>query len=100
MASQRRQRFIIWDPRDGNGFPRRDHDGNITSDGLVGRIGRSNAFLSAYAGNLRTVCGRSTTLDELSENDTMPLEADFTLSGERGSYEIFRVSDSSVDEPK
>jgi len=42
------KKFIIWDPKD-NYRPRCDDDGNIVSDGVTGRIGEDNVYLTTYA---------------------------------------------------
>lgn len=78
-----KKRFIIWNPRDGAPF--RDDEGNITSSGLVGRIGEDNAFLRAYAG----------WPDERRPGDLevgQRIEGvKYSLSVTTGHYEIWRV---------
>ena len=91
------RRYIIWDPRDGNGFPRRDEDGNITSAGLIGVLTEDNCYLTTYATGKRReglVEYTPVSLDVLEENDHRPVIADFSLSGSKGTYEIYRVSDA------
>ena len=81
-------KYIIWDPRD-NYRPREDDDGNLVSDGLIGRVGRDNVYIRVYAqygedvkrdinGNLALEVGQF-------------VEATFCLSGEKGSYHVYRV---------
>jgi hypothetical protein len=76
--------FILWDRRDG--APRRDEDGALVSDGIVGRIGPDNVYLSGYAAY---------------PADTRPLDLDvggcipgvgYSLSGSRGTYDVYRVA--------
>ena len=100
-------RFILWDQRDCDGRgPRRDEEGRITSDGLLGRLGPSNCYLKTYAANLRrdslTAEGgyKTATLEDLEINGHEPVIADFSLSGERGTYEIYRLSDAPEKEPQ
>jgi len=78
------KRFIIWDPRDGG--PRRDEDGEIISDGLIGRVGTDNVYIKVYA-------------SYTSEPRIWDLEVGqhtpgviFNLSGQRGVYDVYRVA--------
>ena len=77
-------KFIIWDPRDG--FPRRDEDDNIISDGIIGRVGKENVYLKIYA----EYTGDKRPWD-LDVNDWID-DVVFSLSGSRGTYDIWRVS--------
>ncbi len=80
-------RFIIWDHRR-DGEPRTDDQGNITSDGLIGRIDDGNVYIRGYA-----VYAEGTVL----ENGVPVLNvggfvvATFSLSGTKGTYRIYRV---------
>jgi hypothetical protein len=82
------QKFIIWDAKDGK--PRFDEDGNITSDGLIGRVTGNNAYIKIYAEYL----DNELTFDI---NHTPKLEigeftkAKFSLSGTKGYYQVWRV---------
>lgn len=42
------KQFIIWD-RIKDGEPVRDTDGNINSNGIIGRVGMENVYFTAYA---------------------------------------------------
>ena len=89
------RRFIIWDTRDGNGSPRQEECGpsragfhrgtRIVSDGIIGRIGAENAYLTVYP--------------EYPDHDR-PTDlgvqgfitgVEFGLSGSKGTYDVFRV---------
>jgi hypothetical protein len=80
-------RYIIWDPRDGE--PRTDGDGEITSDGVIGRIGRDNVYLRGYA--------KYADGTEYGPDGAPVLEpgqfavAEFGLSGSKGTYRVYRV---------
>ena len=79
-------KYIIWDPKDGE--PRRDEDG-ITSDGLIGRVGRDNAYVRIYAafaeGTPRAPDGGVAL--EVGQFAA----ATFSLSGSKGTYHVYRV---------
>jgi len=93
------RRYIIWDSRR-DGDPRRDEDGRIISDGIIGRVSADNCYMTTYACNKRRVDVSGgelpRTLDALDENDYHPLLADFSLSGSKSTYEIYRVSDAGA----
>ncbi len=80
--------YIIWDPTDGE--PRRGEDGSFESSGLVGRVGGANAFVKVYAkydeGTRRTPDG--VPVLEVGQF----ARAEFSLSGSRGYYKVYRVS--------
>jgi hypothetical protein len=82
------QKFIIWDPRD-NYRPREDDDGNIVSDGLIGRVGRDNVYIRTYAQYGEDV-KRDINGDVILEVGQF-VEATFRLSGEKGIYRVYRV---------
>jgi hypothetical protein len=91
------KKFIIWDPRDedppGRG-PRRDEDGNITSDGLIGRVGEDNVYLTAYAGYTGRTAKPGEDWKTRTHRDLEVGEwtgADFSLSGSKGHYQVWRV---------
>jgi hypothetical protein len=78
-------KFIIWDPRD-NYRPRTDEEGNeIVSDGLLGRVGEDNVYLTTYAEYPR---GRRHT--DLAVGECVK-GVHFRLSGEHGVYDVYRV---------
>lgn len=82
------RRFIIWDPRDGNGYARWDDAGNkIISDGVLGRIGIDNVYLTAYPEwpELETRRPRDLGLNGII------CGVKYRLSGESGEYDIIRV---------
>lgn len=74
--------FIIWDQKDGE--PRRGDDGEFLTDGIIGRVGADNVYVRGYAA--------------YREGDHESLEvgqfavADFSLSGSKGTYRVYRVS--------
>ena len=75
-------RFIVWDRVDGN--PNQDDQGNITSDGILGRVAIDNVYVSVYASyqdKLHTDLG----VGECAL-------AEFNLSGSKGSYLVYRVA--------
>jgi len=80
--------FIIWDPRDG--AVRTDDDGNIISDGLIGRVGGDNVYVRVYAeyppGTPMLVNGEPAL--EVGQF----ARADFRLSGSHGRYHVYRVA--------
>ena len=78
-------KFILWDRKDGH-RPRLDDDGNVDSDGILGRIGSDNVYLTTYArypGNMRP--------NDLEVGAAIR-SVSFSLSGSSGSYDIYRVS--------
>ena len=82
-------RFILWDPRDG--YPRFDAEVDppkCVSDGLLGRVGADNVYLTVYA----------EYPDEKRPQDLEIGQAiagvGFSLSGGKGSYDIVRVADA------
>lgn len=82
------KRFILWDQRD-NFQPRMDEEGNqIVSDGLLGRVGVDNVYLTAYAqytGDKRPI--------DLEVGEAIK-DVHFRLSGEHGVYDVYRVEDA------
>ena len=77
-------RFILWSTRDG--APRRDDDGVIVSDGIVGRIGPDNVYLrgyAAYPGDVRPL--------DLAVGECIR-SVRYALSGGAGIYDVYRVS--------
>ena len=82
------QRFIIWDPRDGD-RPREDEDGNIVSDGLIGRVGPDNVYIRVYA-----EYDEKTRLDDGGAPHLAVgayAQATFRLSGQTRRYQVYRV---------
>lgn len=80
--------FIIWDPRDRHdGLPRFDDSGKIISDGILGRIGPDNVYLTAYA-NYHKDERRPGDLEVGEHIDGVG----FRLSGEHGRYDVWRVA--------
>ena len=79
-------RFILWDPRDSHDFlPRRDDDGVIISDGVLGRISADNVYLTAYAEYYDTRRPVDLAVGECIKN------VRWSLSGARGCYPVYRV---------
>jgi hypothetical protein len=80
-------KFIIWDPKDGNGLPRVDPDtGAITSDGVLGRITEDNVYLRAYP----TWPADAKPIAELEVGEPI-FGVRYTLSGGSGFYDVYRV---------
>lgn len=81
------RRFIIWDTKDdsylGSG-PRKDESGEFVSDGLIGRVGVDNVYLATYANYKDNKTHRDLDVGEC-------IWAKFTLSGESGLYQVWRV---------
>lgn len=75
--------YILWDPRDGS-LALQD-DGTIISDGLIGRIGPDNIYLTAYA---KYPTGKSYRDLDVGEGIAGVV---FSLSGSRGVYTVYRV---------
>lgn len=91
-----RKRFIIWDPKDGSV---QREAGVIVSDGVLGRLFEDNVYLTAYAkwphGPTRGLVGHGGILHPGSclEVGERIQGVVFALSGEVGSYDIYRVED-------
>ena len=86
-------KYILWDPRDGD--PRRAEDGEFISDGLIGRIGPDNVYLTTYADWPSVVLGGGTK----AWLDYRDLEVGqrirnvvYRLSGQKGVYDVWRVA--------
>jgi hypothetical protein len=77
-------RFILWDPKDGN--PRKDEEGNINTDGILGKMGPDNAYLTAYP-----VYPDETRPRDLSVGGRI-VGVKYSLSGGKGYYDIIRVA--------
>lgn len=75
--------YIIWDPKDG--APRTEA-GEFISDGIIGRVGIDNAYIKIYPSYFDNEPRRPADL-EVGESVT----ATFSLSGEMGRYQIWRV---------
>lgn len=78
------KRFILWDPKDGG--PRLDEEGKIVSDGVLGRLGEGNVYLTTYGEY---------------PDDRRPKDLDigeriagvrYSLSKSSGIYDIYRVT--------
>jgi len=84
--------FIIWDEKDG--LPRVDEDGNIISDGIIGRVGLNNVYINTYATYHRTVYQKGKPPYNMTPADLEVGEhmlASFSLSGTKGTYQVWRV---------
>lgn len=77
-------KFIIHDERD---MLQRDDNGTIISDGITGRIGADNAFLSIYA----ALPDNAPDLRSLDVGASIR-GVSFSMSGGRGVYSVLRVS--------
>jgi len=84
MGEKLVKRFILWDPKDGE--PRRNDDGDIDSDGLTGLIGEDNVYLTTYASYREGLRNNHKGL-KVGEYAI----ATFSLSGTKGTYQIWRV---------
>ena len=78
------ERFILWDKKDSHA-PRTADDGNITSDGVLGRVDEWNVYLTTYARYPGEKRHHQLEVGERIENVT------FSLSGSTGIYDIYRV---------
>lgn len=79
------KKFIIWDPKD-NYRPRCDEDGNIVSDGVIGRVTATNVYMTTYA----EYPNNSRALADLQVGEAV-YGVKFSLSGSSGIYDIYRV---------
>lgn len=88
MPTTSNPRFILWDPSDGPIRRDADDPDSIISDGILGRVGIDNVYLTIYAGYP-------------VDNDTRPRDlaigecikgVGYTLSGSSGIYDIYRVA--------
>jgi hypothetical protein len=85
-GTMEKAKFILWDPKDGE--PRTDEAGVITSDGIIGRVGRDNVYVRTYP-----------VYDDVERDieGNVSLEvggfavATFNLSGSKGRYRVYRV---------
>jgi hypothetical protein len=78
------KKFILWDKRD-NYRPRQDDDGNITSDGVIGRVDIDNVYIRVYAEYPGAMQPKNLEVGQCISNVV------FRLSGERGIYDVYRV---------
>lgn len=77
------KKFIVWDPRDGH--VRYDDEGTPISDGVIGRVGEDNVYLTTYADYGNNPRHTSLEVGQMTE-------AVFSLSGSKGYYQIHRVA--------
>lgn len=82
------RRFILWNLKDG-ATPPRSEDGSIATSGALGECHASSVYLTTYA---------------IFPDHTRPVDLDiggriqgvmYNLSGSKGTYDIYRVSDST-----
>lgn len=78
--------FILWDHKDG-GYPTRGEDGEIITDGILGRIGIDNVYLTTYGAR-----PKGTVPYEKLEVGQRVSNVRFSLSGETGYYDVYRVA--------
>jgi hypothetical protein len=75
-------RYIIWDPRDGE--PQTGDDGEIISAGVMGVLEPKSVYITVYPNY------RDDRLPNTLEVGAFSV-AEFSLSGTRGVYRIYRV---------
>jgi hypothetical protein len=78
------KRFILWSRVDGPNPPR-DERGNFLTSGSIGWVGVENVYLLTYA---KYPDGRRPEHLELGESIPNVV---FSLSAERGEYDVYRV---------
>ena len=78
-------KYILWDTRDGY-RPRCDEDGEIVSDGLLGRITVDNVYLRTYASYPDDKRPADLTVGGAIKG------VGYNLSGAKGTYDVYRVS--------
>lgn len=81
------KKFILWDLRDGP-YPPLNAEGGINTSGCIGHLTRDNVYLRAYAEGGAHL---QETLDELKVGQCRH-GVTFRLSGEKGTYDIYRVA--------
>jgi len=86
MSKKSDMKFIIWDPKDGNGSPRRDENGEFLSDGVVGRIPLNSVYLTIYG----IKPDGAARYDSLEVGQCVR-DVTFQMSGAKGIYDIYRV---------
>ena len=76
-------KFIIWDSRDGNP---RTKDGGWVSGGLMGELTPENIYLRVYAQR-----PEGSKPFEILEVGECVRGVQYTLSGSKGTYDVYRV---------
>lgn len=76
--------FILWNAKR-DGEPRRDDNGAIVSDGVLGRIGPDNCYLTAYPCFPDGRLPRDLAVGESIKG------VRYRLSGETHFYDVYRV---------
>ncbi len=75
--------FILWDSKDGE--PPRTDDGGFNTGGILGELTPGNVYLTTYP---KIEGGKKLADLEIGQYVT----AEYRLSGDRGTYRIYRVS--------
>jgi hypothetical protein len=78
-------KFILHSPGQHGFRPSQDEDGNIISDGAIGRVTEGNVYLTAYP-----KWPDDRRPKDLEVGQHIP-GVQYHLSGEHGSYDIYRV---------
>lgn len=80
------KRFILWDNNDGH--VRVDEDGDIISDGVIGRVGIDNVYLTTYGQYPESEVRRP---GDLAVGERIQ-SVRYSLSGGSGYYDVYRVA--------
>lgn len=88
------KKYILWDPQEGE--PKRDEEGNITADGVMGRLTGDNVYLTTYATYAEPKMDEHGRKSCPARHDELEVgqwtEATFRLRGvHKDTYQIWRV---------